>query len=279
MKDSKIEVNGIDLHVVDYGGEGETIICVHGLTANCRFWDCIAEQFIDQYRVIAFDLRGRGDSAKPVSGYNIQQHAEDVKGILEHYEIEKAIYVGHSLGAMIGACFAATYPDRLRSLILIDGGADVEPNVSEILRPAIGRLGKVSKSFNAYTDELKAIPFFKDWNSYIEQYFYFDVIHNEDGSVVSKVSKNAIVQEMNALLESNVNQFHKKIKTPTLLLWAPQSLYHPTAYIVTKEKGEEMVHMIPNSKFVPIKESNHYSIVLNEYEDVAREIKKFLAGE
>ncbi|HEY9766521.1 MAG TPA: alpha/beta hydrolase, partial [Chroococcales cyanobacterium] len=199
MKDSKVRVNGIDLHLADFGGQGETIFCVHGLSSNCRIWDALAERLTDQYRVLAIDLRGRGDSDKPDSGYNIPQHVEDIKALLDSLDLEKIVFCGHSLGASIGAAFATTYPERVSRLILVDGSADVGDVVFDLLRPSIDRLGKVSPDFSSYIGAVKAGPFFPEWNAYIEQHYYFDAQHNPDGSVVSKVKKSAIEEEIVAL--------------------------------------------------------------------------------
>lgn len=276
MKDKKIKVNGIDLHLVDFGGNGEPIICVHGLTANSRYWDSVAERLVDHYRVLAVDLRGRGDSEKPPTGYNIYQHIEDVLGIINTFRFEKVIYIGHSLGALIGIGFAAMYPERLSRLILVDGGADVEEGVYEKIRPSVERLGTVFPSFSFYLNEMKKNPLFDEWNDYAEQYFYSDVEHRLDGSVCSKVCKKAVLEELNALKETSINQFHARIQTPTLLLWAPNSFNDGKTFMMTKEKGEELVSLWPNSRFVEIGGANHYSIILSKYEQLVAEIKKFL---
>jgi pimeloyl-ACP methyl ester carboxylesterase len=278
MKDMKIKVNGIDLHLVDFGGQGEPIICVHGLTANSRFWDAVAERLTDRYHVLAVDLRGRGDSEKPLSGYNIRQHADDILGIIEHFAFEKVIYMGHSLGALIGVCFAAVYPERLSRLILVDGGADVDPRVYDKIRPAIERLDTVFPDFATYLNEMKKNPFFSEWNEYIEQYFYADVEHRPDGTVCSKASKQAILEEVKALEQTSINAFHEKIQAPMLLLWAPDSFKDGKTFMVTKEKGEKLAASLPNSRFVAIEDANHYSIILSKYSQLVSEIKDFLAS-
>jgi pimeloyl-ACP methyl ester carboxylesterase len=276
MRDKKMKVNGIDLHVVDFGGKGEPIICVHGLTANSRFWDSVAERLVDSYRVFAVDLRGRGDSEKPKFGYNIRQHTEDLLQVINELGFGKVIYIGHSLGALIGVCFAATYPQRLSRLILVDGAVNVDEGVFEKIRPAIERLSTVFPDFATYLNEMKKNPLFHEWNEYIEQYFYADVEHRFDGSVCSKVSKQAILQEVEALKETNIDTFYNHIVTPTLFLWAPNCFMDGKTFMVTRERGEQLAASLPNSQFVEIKHANHYSIILSKYEQLVEEVKKFL---
>ncbi|MBB6284767.1 alpha/beta fold hydrolase [Geobacillus subterraneus] len=276
MKDKKIKINGIDLHLVDFGGKGETIICIHGLTANSRYWDSVAERLIDSYRVLAIDLRGRGDSMKPASGYNIRQHTEDILQVLDFLELEKVIYMGHSLGALIGVSFAATYPQRLSRLILVDGGANVDERVFEKIRPAIERLDMVFPDFAAYLNEMKKNPFFDEWNEYVEQYFYADVEHRSDGSVCSKVCKKAIIEELNMLKQTSIDEFYKHINIPTLLLWAPDSFGDGKTFMVTEETWRQLTSCLSHSYFVEIHNANHYSIILSKYEQLVDEVKKFL---
>ena len=274
----KVDAGGVQIHVVDYGGTGEPIVCVHGLTANARFWDAIAEQLSPTYRVLAVDLRGRGDSEKPGDGYHIQQHAQDIRHVLTHFHIENAIIMGHSLGAIISLCFTATYPERVKRLILVDGGEDLEREVAEVLQPSIERLGRVYLNFNEYTEELRSKPFFQPWNSYVHEYFYADVHHHPDGTVSTKTTKDIIDKEIEALYSTNVNQYHDHIHVPALLFYAPHCLYHPTAYLLSKETGQHLATKWKNSKFIEVPGSNHFSIIFSEYKLVTEEIRQFLGS-
>ncbi|MEB1806156.1 MAG: alpha/beta hydrolase [Bacillaceae bacterium] len=277
MKDKKIEANGLQFHIVDYGGQGEeTILCIHGLTANARCWDAVAERLIHRYRVLALDLRGRGDSEKPQSGYSIKQHAEDINKIIQQLNLDQVILVGHSLGAMIGVVFSSMYPKMVSSLILIDGGEDLRPEVVDLLQPSIERVEKQYETFAGYKAQVSEIPFFSPWNDYLEQYFYADVTHCEDGSVVSKTKKVIINEELINLTKLTINECHEAIQVPTLILWAPNCLFHPTAYLISEENGVKLAHMIDGGKFVEIRGANHFSILFHEYQQTSSEILNFL---
>ena len=101
--------------------------------------------------MVALDLRGRGDSEKPPSGYGLATHAADAIRTLDHLGVERGVLVGHSMGAFVALHAALQYPDRIRALVLLDGGwprpedaseAD-ETAVQEGLQRAFGRLDKV----------------------------------------------------------------------------------------------------------------------------------------
>ncbi|MDP5275628.1 alpha/beta fold hydrolase [Chengkuizengella axinellae] len=276
MRDLKVKVNDIDLHVVDYGGSGKNVFCVHGLTANSRYWDAFAERMVDHYHVFAYDIRGRGNSEKPLEGNHITQHASDIAGLIQKLELNNVILVGHSLGSLIGVNFAVHYKDLLSHLILVDGGVEVDPKVIGTIKPALDRLGKEYNDFQSYLEEMKQNPLLSEWNEYMDQYYYSDVKHLDNGHVVSKVSKEAVRQEIEGVGNMNLNELHAGIECPTLLLMAQDCFMDGQTFVVSREKGQELENTIPNSRFVEIEEANHYTIILTKYEELVFEVNRFL---
>lgn len=103
----------------------DPIVALHGITAHHRAFNALARRLSDPPEgrgVIAPDLRGRGDSDKPETGYGLEAHADDVVRILDHFGLESAALAGHSMGAFVALQTALSYPDRVRSLVLLDGG-------------------------------------------------------------------------------------------------------------------------------------------------------------
>ncbi|MDQ6731816.1 MAG: alpha/beta hydrolase [Actinomycetota bacterium] len=70
----------------------------------------------------AVDRRGRGDSGELPPPFGIDAHVRDMVAVLDALELERALVVGHSLGAYIAAALAATHPERVTGLVLVDGG-------------------------------------------------------------------------------------------------------------------------------------------------------------
>lgn len=276
MENLKVRANGIEFHVVDFGGEGEVIFCVHGLMANCRCWDAVAKELTGEYRVLACDLRGRGDSQKPPSGYSLWQHAEDVKSLVHSLGLGKIIYMGHSLGANIGVCFAARYPDLLSHLILVDGGADIDPRTGQLLVPLIEALDRVYPDYRTYLEQYKSSPLFPEWNSYLSNYFYYNVHHNPDGSVQTKCAKKTVSDEIRNNFPISLNKLHREIRVPVLILQAPLGFANPELPVITRAKGEEMAALIPGGRFVSLEGTNHFTIIFNAYARLAAEVKNFL---
>lgn len=276
MKDRKVWANHVDIHVVDYGGNGETILCVHGLTANSRCFDHLALQLKEQYHVLSIDLRGRGDSEKPASGYDIHIHARDIHELLKEMDIESCVFIGHSLGAFIGLIFAARYPEQVRKLVLVDGGCTIPHAVYEKIKPAIARLDETYPSFSQYIAEMKKNPFFHPWTDWHEQYFYFDCIHMNDGSVQSKVLKQAVTEEVTNLQTIDPRAYYEAIQAPTLLLRAEDSFHDEQVEMVQDQDAQHLLRSIPNSQYKTVKDANHYSIIFQKADETVRMIKNFL---
>lgn len=99
-------------------GKGEPLLLIIGYGANSRWWYPQITSFSQEYRVIAFDNRGTGQSDKPDIPYTIEMMAEDAAGLLEAIGIDAAHVYGISMGGMIAQEFALHYPSKVTSLIL-----------------------------------------------------------------------------------------------------------------------------------------------------------------
>jgi pimeloyl-ACP methyl ester carboxylesterase len=102
-----------------------TIICVHGLTRNAHDFDFLARALAENYRVIAPDMAGRGDSEylSHTANYNYASYMTDCIGLLDHLGLESVDWIGTSMGGIIGIMIAALHPGRIKRLVLNDIGS------------------------------------------------------------------------------------------------------------------------------------------------------------
>src|ERR687893_1587240 len=104
-------------------GEGsDPLVCLHGITAQHRAFNAAARHLGPSRGLVAVDLRGRGDSDKPDSGYGLETHASDVVRVLDHLGLESAVLAGHSMGGFVALKTALMFPERVRAIVLLDGG-------------------------------------------------------------------------------------------------------------------------------------------------------------
>jgi len=123
-----VQVNGTELHYEDTGGEGrETLVFSHGLLLDRRMFDAQAEHFRDRYRVMRYDHRGQGRSARPKArSIDMETLYEDAVALIQHLGIAPCHFVGLSMGGYVGLRLLARRPDLLRSAILLDTSAGPE---------------------------------------------------------------------------------------------------------------------------------------------------------
>jgi 3-oxoadipate enol-lactonase len=115
------------LFVVDSGGDGQPVVLAHAIGCDHRMWDALAPRLATRFRVIRFDARGHGRSPVPPRPYSLDELAEDALAIVERLGLDKAHWVGLSMGAMIGMAFALAYPERLGRLVLANTTSSYGP--------------------------------------------------------------------------------------------------------------------------------------------------------
>jgi len=114
------KTNGINIHYTRTGGNKPPLVLLHGLTANGVCWTVVAHDLEEGYDVIMPDARGHGSSSKPATGYQYEDHANDVVGLIKALQLPPATLIGHSMGGMTAALVASRRPELLRCLILAD---------------------------------------------------------------------------------------------------------------------------------------------------------------
>jgi pimeloyl-ACP methyl ester carboxylesterase len=284
VRDEYIIAGELTFHYVQWGEKGPPVIFVHGLTANAFCFQAFADDLSSDHRVFAYDLRGRGDSDKPESGYSIPIHAADLADISDELKLDRPIIAGHSLGALIGLHFATQYPEKLSKLILIDAGAPFEWKTVEgqpaWLTAAIDRLGTQTPSFEKYKQGLKAAPFLGPyWNSNFDLYFEHDIRIQNDGSVVSKASREVIFEENQLNIENKPDKQWNEVSVPTLLLRAGQGLFTENDQLLSLEAAVAIQHGIKNCYYVNFPKLNHYTILFGTEDGPVKEIRHFIEKE
>ena len=275
----KAKGDGVKIQVAVWEGKGKPILCVHGLTANCRCWDVLASSLSPRHKVIAMDLRGRGLSDGPPSGYSVENHCRDILALMDDQGLERPVLMGHSLGAFISLVFAAKYSQRVDRLILVDGGGKLsEAQMTKVfagIKPSLDRLGKVFPDFESYVALLKQAPFLQPWNSFFETYFRYEV-EDVEGGVRSRVHPKHIEEESGNLKKMDSSQFYKKVMTPTLILRATKGMLAADDLVLPADVAERMVREIPKARKVDVEGTNHYSILFQPHAMRDQELLGFM---
>lgn len=275
--DHQIETNDISLHYIEYPNTaGKTLICLHGITANCHAFDGLVLKGLNEnYRIIAPDLRGRGLSSMPAFGYSMEEHAQDILGLLDHLKIEKAILVGHSFGGLLCCYLAANYPKRVEKLIIIDAAAEMNENVGEMLGATFSRLDKKFASWIDYINTIKSASFMTTWSDDMLSYYKADVMDTEEGGVTPRATLAAIMQCAAAVGNEAWEVIMSKIEQPVLLINGLDA-YALGEPLLPDCKARETVDMMKNGKYVAV-DGNHYTMMYGEGAmEIVKETRQFI---
>jgi len=233
MHETRVKVNQIELQIRDYEQEGEAIIFLHFSGANLMMWQRIIPDFRDHYRLILVDLRGHGKSDKPETGYQIDEMARDVIGIMQHLELERAHIVGSSLGAEVGLSIAANYPEKVISLICdgalsseygpygtLEGSeAEFEEHVTHQLEKMHSTPDTVYPSVDALVDaSRKVLEKYDWWNECVEAVERYGAYKIDEGRYIKSFRKQASADYMKHYFQCRFEDYYSRVQCPVLML-------------------------------------------------------------
>jgi pimeloyl-ACP methyl ester carboxylesterase len=249
------------------------VLAVHGITANSRAWLAVARRLEGRAELLVPDLRGRGASNALGPPYGMGAHARDMLAVLDHFGLERSVVVGHSLGAYILARFAVEHPERVSSLVLVDGGltlpetAAVDPQrfLDAFLGPALARLRLTFGDRAEYHDWWRAHPAITGSDIAVEDLVaYADHdLTGEEPNLRSAVSEKAVRGDAEELFEMG-GPTHR-LTLPALLLCAPRGLLNEPNPMQPMSVVNAWAAEAPElRRAISVPDVNHYTIVMGD---------------
>lgn len=188
---------------------GEPVLALHGLADHGGVWAGVAAQMMqrsgDRYHWLAPDLRGHGDSSKPLQGYDAPAIIPDLEALLAHHQWESAHVVAHSWAAKLAIAWASQSPRRIRSLTLVDPAFVVRlPRWMRLSFPLLYRSLSFLKLLNpqptqaALTEVAQGLRQFQGWSDLQQRVFAQGVEAQINGQWASKftpAARNAIFED------------------------------------------------------------------------------------
>jgi lipase len=258
---------------------GAVVLAVHGISASHAAWRTVARELAKRSRacLLAPDLRGRGRSATLPDPYGMNPHLRDLTAVLDHAGAERAVMVGHSMGAHVVARLAADHPGRLAGVVLVDGGLpflaslvdwDEEPDEDE---PATGRMEAYCESPREYLAGWRAHSAFRRaWNDDVEAYARHDMVHDGHG-VRCVVRKEAVEADtFDLMFDGTTRTAIARVGAPIRLLRAPRGPYDDDCPFVPREQLDAFVAAHPHVRVEHVPDTNHYTLLLGDSPGPAR---------
>ena len=229
-----------DTHVLDIG-QGDAILLIHGSSGSIADWqERVADQLAESYRVVAFDSYGFGLSERNDSfAYGFDLWTQQAIDVLDALEIEQAVVLGHSAGAITAVKLGAEHPERVRGVILSGHGLTVDPAQIVPALPGIGELWAARQTVIGDT--------FSD--SYREQ---AEAVHRIHGTRAAYLSFLRSQYSIESFREFFVSSIYEDIKAPVLQIHG--ALDKSQAI----DSARELSSRLADTRFVAIEGSDHY---------------------
>src|ERR687896_964992 len=264
-------------------GEGpDPIICLHGITAQHRAFNAAARYLEASRGFGGVDLRGRGDSDKPESGYSLEVHAADVVRVLDHLGLESAVLAGHSMGGFVALKTALMFPERVRAIVLLDGGwPRVESTPEELteeekqeaaaleegLARAFKRLDMIFESPEAYLDY-----WFPDQGLTLEDlppeladYYLYD-LGEVEGVYQPKASRAAAEEDSPSVSSTSPSiEEMRNVTCPVALVRASEGFFPGSDPLISDETRDAMAGVLDLRSDILVEGANHYTMLWPEY--------------
>lgn len=254
----KAKVNGAELYYEVSGSEGAPwLVLSHSLACSVRMWDPQVAAFKDRYRILNYDMRGHGSSAAPAGPYSLEMLADDVLALMKECRVQKACFIGLSIGGMIGQTLALRNPAAFEKMVLADTTHTQSPEMIKQWdeRIAIAR-SKGMKALVAGTMERWFTPAFRDKPE-----------ARKIAEVIAATPVNGYVGCGQAIMKLNTTARLKDIRLPVLAITGEADAAAPgTRYI-----GEQ----IPGAKFVSIAQAAHIANI-EQPEKFNQALREFL---
>jgi pimeloyl-ACP methyl ester carboxylesterase len=277
MNHQFIRVNDLRLAYREWPGERGPLICLPHLTGHKGSFNQLAQRLAPEYRVLALDLRGRGDSDKPAEGYGFAYHARDVLAFADALGLETFTLIGHSFGATTAVYLTSVRPERVQAIVMLDGGADPKDSALMAMYPTIHRLGHTYPTLAAYLDTQKAAPYFQPWSAALEAYFNEDAEARPDGAVWSKSSAEAIAHDMDLHFLYCMCLHFPNMQRPALFVRPALGLLGEKGHVFGEAEAAAIVRNIPHCRRADVAGVNHYTLLIHDDPPVAEVIREFLS--
>lgn len=238
------------------------LLCVHGLSANARSFDFLAESLASEGRcVVALDLRGRGWSdVTPAGTYGWASHARDVLAAARWLGAERFDLVGHSMGAFIGMEVAKQDASRLERLALVDAAGLPEAAAMPPILAAVRRLGAVHANADAYVDAVRGLGTIEPWSHHWDTHYRYDLVKTH-GGVSPRTAANAVLEDIAYASTQQPYALWGSLSMPTLLLRAARPL--GAGFIVSAADRDRFVAEVRSGRAVDV-DANHYGIITHD---------------
>jgi pimeloyl-ACP methyl ester carboxylesterase len=274
-----IDIDDLKFHYIDWGGHGPSIVLLHGLASQAHIWDLTAPHLIDSFCAIALDQRGHGLTSKPDRGYDSASITNDLDQVLDKLQINDPILIGHSWGGNVAVQYAVDHPDKVKGLVLIDGGfLEVGdrlswPEAEKMLEPP----DLIGTPYDEFKSNLK-VWLGNAWTPEAEAIILHNFERRANGTIAPHMKKSNHMQVVRALWEHRPSELWAHVKCPVLIIPAaqePQSARDRSFFEAKQQNVARAEKLLVHSQTIWMNDTIH-DIPLQRPITLANAIKDFV---
>ncbi len=220
-EDCFINLRGLTFHYRDWDGRGAPLVLLHGLASTSHIFDLVAPRLARNFRVVALDQRGHGESSKPEEGFDFATIVGDLLAFIDALGFDRPIVAGHSWGGNVALQFAVEHPDRITALVLIDGGfidMQADPEMTwERTRQELAPPNFLGTPVDEFRRRIKGFAG-RIWSPAVEEAVLANFEVLPDGTIRPHLSFDRHIKILHALWEQRPPELYPRVKCPVLLL-------------------------------------------------------------
>ena len=256
---------GYKMHYLEWGSSGKDIVALHSMLMNAHDFDIFARSMSVDYRVLAIDLIGHGESVKPLKPVSLNKHTDVIRDVINQRRFMKPILIGHSVGGIHGIVYASKYPDELDKLILVDFAPRVSTEGNIRRRTPPPKPFHSEKQARAYFER----RFRRFTEEARESAFKYMLEKVSDGTIRFKARRESLEVNTESGKPIDLWSFVRDIRVPVLLIKGGDS---PT---ITHERIEKMKETIEDFHFVEVKGATHM-VPQDAPKEFEKNVRKFI---
>jgi pimeloyl-ACP methyl ester carboxylesterase len=246
-----MEVEGARVRYLDSGGDGPTVLLLHGFASSLGVWAGVQPALSKDHRVVSLDLKGFGWTDRPRGDYSPQAQADLVFALLDELGVQDFAVVAHSWGSSVALAITLAQPERVRRVALYDAWVYEEQLPTFFLWARASSLGELLFwLFYKEQPALKMANAFWD-KKYVTQEFVDEVVENLDRPGTRAAALAAVRGQTFELFE----QRYPEIQQPVLLLWGREDAVTPLWV------GERLTRELPHADLVVYPRCGHFPMI------------------
>jgi pimeloyl-ACP methyl ester carboxylesterase len=247
-EDKIVKIGDLSLHYLDWDNTDATpIVLVHGLCASAHYWDFFARNMASEYRILALDQRGHGDSSWAKS-YGPRDYILDLEVFVDSRKLNQFVIIGLSMGGINAIIYAARHPDQVSALVIVDIGPEIATAGTERMEKERAR------EPDSFTSEEEAVNYMKQLEprhseAFVQHQARYALKRDDKGRLIFKYDRALRSIELQS--PQWLWEYLKEIICPTLVVHGQES------DILLAEVAHRVVDTLPFGLLVDVDSAGH----------------------